>query len=131
VHVRVHIDFLVSNRVHVSHTCYSLFEISFLLQVMLSYAAQETHEEWIGMIGVLQCVAVCCCVLHCVALCCTVLHCVALCCSVLECVAGCCRVLQCVAVRCSVLQCVAACCTACQRVALGCSMLSYVLQESH
>ena len=56
------------------------------------------------IIGVLQCVAVCCSGLQCVAVGCSVLLCVAVCCSVLQCVAVCCSVLQCVAVCCSVLQ---------------------------
>jgi len=34
------------------------------------------------VVGVLQCVAVCCSVLQCVAVCCSVLQCVAVCCSV-------------------------------------------------
>jgi len=55
------------------------------------------------VMGVLQCVAVCCSVLQCVAVRCSVLHCVAVCCSVLQCGAVCCNVLHCVTVWCRVL----------------------------
>ena len=77
-------------------------------------AAGATRVVDVPVLGVLQCVAVCCSVLQCVAVCCSVLQCVAVWCSVVQCVAVCCSVLQCVAVCCSVLQCVAA------RVAVCC-----------
>jgi len=48
----------------------------------MSYDVTHAHE--CVLVGVLQCVAVCCSVLQCVAVCCSVLQCVAVCCSVLQ-----------------------------------------------
>ena len=65
------------------------------------------------LLGVLQCVEVCCSVLHCVAVCCSVLQCVAVCCSMLQYVAVCCSALQRVAVCCIVsTRCIAPMCVA-------------------
>jgi len=82
---------------------------------------QIQENTTVGLLSVLQCVAMCCSVLQCVAVRCNVFQCAANF-RALQCVAVWCRVLQGVAVRCSALQYVAVCCSVLQCVAVCCSV---------